>query len=74
MLKTKNPKILPAKIKVNIPISSKPTTIEIKLNAIKAIADNHQANPSRPSVKLTALDPPTNKKRINKPYTQPISI
>ena len=42
-------------------------------NAIKAIADKPPANPSNPSVILTALEEPTNKNKINIPYNQPKS-
>ena len=51
-----------------------PTTNEIKLNAMNAIADNPPASPSSPSVRFTAFDPPTKTKRIASPYSHPNSI
>ena len=44
------------------------------LKAINAIPDNPAAKPSNPSVKLTALELPTNINKINIPYNHCISM
>ena len=70
-LYTRKPIILPISIKQKIPISLLPSIhqlpIAIKPKAKKAIADNPPAKPSNPSVKLTALEDPTNKNKMNTP-------
>ena len=77
-LNIKNPSNAPTIIKQNIAISWYPSTqpdpYAIIPKVKNAIADNPAASPSKPSVKLTALEPPNNMNNIKKPYNQPISI
>ena len=77
-MKTKKPKIPPIKTKQKTAISSYPSNHpvlhEIIPNVKNEITDNPPANPSSPSVILTALLLATNINKINKPYNQLISI